>query len=62
VAGARAQFKGEGTVNGVADYGFMLTVTDGALLYDNNTGADDGDNPTTLLTGVFDLFGAVPTI
>ena len=31
VAGARAQFKGEGTVNGVAGYGFMLTAIDGAL-------------------------------
>jgi hypothetical protein len=28
VAGARAQFKGTGTVNGDGDYGFMLTATD----------------------------------
>lgn len=31
VAGARAQFKGEGTVNGGSGYGFMITVIDGAL-------------------------------
>jgi len=28
VAGARAQFKGRGTVNGEGDYGFMLAATD----------------------------------
>lgn len=28
VAGAKAQFKGVGTVNGSGDYGFLLTVTD----------------------------------
>jgi uncharacterized repeat protein (TIGR03803 family) len=31
VAGAKAQFKGYGTVNGGGDYGFLLTVTDGQL-------------------------------
>lgn len=31
VAGARAQFKGSGTVNGVGGYGFMLTAIDGQL-------------------------------
>ncbi|HEX5614677.1 MAG TPA: multicopper oxidase domain-containing protein [Acidimicrobiia bacterium] len=31
VAGAKAQYKGTGTVNGVGSYGFLLTATDGAL-------------------------------
>jgi hypothetical protein len=31
VAGARAQFKGTGTLNGVAGYGFLLTAIDGAV-------------------------------
>jgi len=31
VAGARAQYKGEGRVNGGGDYGFLLTAIDGAL-------------------------------
>jgi hypothetical protein len=31
VAGARAQFKGVGTVNGAGDYGFLLTATDGDM-------------------------------
>jgi probable HAF family extracellular repeat protein len=31
VAGARAQYKGEGTINGSGDYGFLLTAIDGAL-------------------------------
>lgn len=31
VAGARAQFKGEGTINGAGHYGFMLTVIDGQI-------------------------------
>jgi hypothetical protein len=31
VAGARAQFKGEGTINGEGDYGFMLTAIDGQI-------------------------------
>jgi len=31
VAGARAQFKGAGTVNGGGDYGFLLTAIDGQL-------------------------------
>ncbi len=29
VAGARAQYKGTGTINGDGEYGFMLTATDG---------------------------------
>lgn len=31
VAGARAQFKGSGTVNGTGHYGFMLTAIDGQI-------------------------------
>ncbi len=31
VAGARAQYKGSGTINGAGDYGFMLTVIDGQI-------------------------------
>ena len=31
VAGAKAQFKGTGTINGAGGYGFLLTVTDGQL-------------------------------
>ena len=29
VAGARAQFKGDGTINGTGSYGFLLTAVDG---------------------------------
>jgi len=31
VAGPKAQYKGSGTVNGVGDYGFMLTAIDGQI-------------------------------
>ncbi|TDJ25642.1 MAG: hypothetical protein E2O58_02820 [Gammaproteobacteria bacterium] len=31
VAGARAQFKGVGTINGTGFFGFMLTAIDGAV-------------------------------
>jgi len=31
VSGARAQYKGEGTINGSGNYGFLLTAIDGAL-------------------------------
>lgn len=31
VAGARAQYKGVGTINGTGNYGFMLTAIDGAI-------------------------------
>lgn len=71
VAGARAQFKGTGTVNGAGDYGFLLTAIDGDLpggggqdrfrikvwnrisgdvVYDNELGAEDGNDPATTLT------------
>lgn len=29
ISGARAQYKGVGTINGVGGYGFILTATDG---------------------------------
>jgi hypothetical protein len=56
VAGARAQFKGEGAVNGAGEYGFMLTAVDGQLsggggtdkfrikIWDKATGAVVYDN------------------
>ena len=31
VAGAHAKYKGEGTINGDGEYGFMLTATDGQI-------------------------------
>ena len=31
VAGARAQFKGTGKINGTGNYGFMLTAIDGQV-------------------------------
>ena len=31
VAGARAQYKGTGTINGVSGYSFLLTATDGDI-------------------------------
>ena len=31
VAGAKAQYKGSGTINGTGDYGFLLTAIDGQL-------------------------------
>lgn len=31
VSGAKAQYKGSGTINGAGDYGFLLTATDGQL-------------------------------
>jgi PKD repeat protein len=37
VAGARAQFKGTGRVNGAGEYGFLLTAVDGNV---NGGGAD----------------------
>ena len=37
IAGARAQYKGSGTINGTGNYGFMLTAIDGGLLGDENS-------------------------
>ena len=66
VAGSRAQFKGEGTINGAGAYGFLLTAIDdttdrfrikiwdkatGAIVYDNQAGAEDDSNAATALGG-----------
>lgn len=56
VAGARAQFKGSGSINGAGDYGFMLTAIDGQVsggggndkfrikIWDKNSGGVVYDN------------------
>ncbi len=31
IAGAKAKYKGAGTINGEGNYGFMLTAVDGAI-------------------------------
>lgn len=31
IAGPKAKYKGEGTINGEGDYGFMLTAIDGQI-------------------------------
>jgi len=72
ISGARAQYKGTGTINGAGDYGFLLTATDGqvtggggvdkfrikiwdkatdTVIYDNQLGADNSEEPTTALGG-----------
>jgi len=73
VSGSKAQYKGEGTINGHGSYGFMLTAIDGnlqaqaspdkfririwdkangdAVVYDNQSGADDNAQPTTQIGG-----------
>ncbi len=72
VAGAKAQYKGTGTINETGNYGFMLTAIDGAInggggsdkfrikiwdknddavVYDNQLGADDSSDPTTVIQG-----------
>lgn len=72
VAGARAKYKGTGSINGQAGFRFMLSAIDGNLLgggshsdtfrlkvedqdgnviYDNQPGAADGDDPVTELGG-----------
>jgi len=73
VAGAKAQYKGEGTINGIGNYGFMLSAIDGqvnggggsdkfrikiwdrdngdAPVYDNQMGAIDDAEPTTVIGG-----------
>jgi hypothetical protein len=70
VSGARAQFRGIGSVNGIDGHRFTVTVIDGdllgkgqadrfrmriwepdgALVYDNQMGASDGDDPSTAIT------------
>jgi K(+)-stimulated pyrophosphate-energized sodium pump len=55
--GARAQYKGTGTINGTGNYGFMLIVIDeeveggGRTIYDNNLGYPDNTTPTTAISG-----------
>ena len=56
IAGAKAQYKGSGTINGAGDYGFMLSATDGEMpggdgidrfrikIWDKSTGAVIYDN------------------
>lgn len=66
VAGTRAQYKGTGTINGVGEYGFMLTAIDGTpdrlrikiwkkandeIVYDNKHGQSDTGNDATELGG-----------
>jgi hypothetical protein len=72
IAGARAQYKGSGTINGSGDYFFLLTAIDGQInggggidkfrikiwnkttggvIYDNQAGAGDQDDPSTGLSG-----------
>lgn len=66
VAGSKAQFKGTGTINGMGDYGFMLTAIDGSpdkfrikiwdkatgeIIYDNLLGASDTADPSTAIQG-----------
>jgi hypothetical protein len=66
VAGTKAQYKGTGTINGMGTYKFMLTAIDGApdkfrikiwdaatgdVIYDNQLGASDTDDPTTVIQG-----------
>jgi PKD repeat protein len=72
IAGARAQYKGFGQINGAGNYGFLLTAIDGqvsggggvdkfrikiwdvgtdALVYDNQMGAEEEADPTTVVGG-----------
>lgn len=73
IAGAKAIYKGEGTVNGTGNYGFMVSAIDGqvsggggtdkfrikiwdknngdALVYDNQNGAADNADATTVIGG-----------
>jgi hypothetical protein len=54
IGGARAQYKGAGTINGSGNYGFMLTAIDGSI---NGSGGSDRfrikiwdvSNPTVML-------------
>ena len=72
ISGARAQYRGTGTINGAGSYHFMLTAIDGQavggggqdkfrmkiwsastgeLVYDNQLGAPDDADPTTIIGG-----------
>jgi hypothetical protein len=70
IAGTKAKFKGEGTINGMGLYGFMISAIDEdskdkvdkfrikiwdmaneQVVYDNQLGADDNSDPTTVIGG-----------
>jgi hypothetical protein len=72
IAGAKAKYKGTGTINGQGEYRFMLSAIDGQmsdgegvdkfririwdkvsgdLVYDNQMGAEDDADPTTVIGG-----------
>ncbi len=71
IAGAKAMYKGDGTVNGDAGFTFQVNAIDGSLpgggdvdkfrikikesgggvIYDNQMGASDNDDPSTALGG-----------
>ena len=71
IAGAKAMYKGDGTVNGAAGFTFQINAIDGqvnggggvdkfrikikqtggGVIYDNQMGAGDNDDPTTALGG-----------
>ena len=73
IAGPKAMYKGNGTINGDGNYGFMLSAIDEELtpstdvdlfrikiwdkdnddeiIYDNQLGDTEGDNPTTEIGG-----------
>ena len=71
IAGKKAMYKGDGTVNGDAGFTFQINAIDGDLsggdgidkfrikikqtvggvIYDNQSGAGDNDDPTTELSG-----------
>lgn len=65
VSGSKAQFKGTGSVDGMAGYGFLVTATDGAtdrfrikiwdgsgtVVFDNVLGASDGVDPQAIAGG-----------
>jgi len=70
IANHKTTYKGSGTINGLGDYGFMITAIDenltpstevdlfririwdkttGAVIYDNQMGAEEDADPTTEL-------------
>jgi hypothetical protein len=66
VAGSKATYKGWGTINGLGNYGFLLSALDGSpdkfrikiwdvgsgdVVYDNNLGGGDDADPATGLGG-----------
>jgi PKD repeat protein len=66
IAGSKAQYKGNGTINGTGDYKFILAAIDGTpdkfrikiwdkatgeIVYDNMLGAEDTADPATVIQG-----------